>query len=104
MNTRKLIGKTYKTATGVTFTVLCVESYQKKDVSERYKPILGVKPGHLVAVNYRGTLIPNITLEGGVARIISVSVGELTFDRPRAISEAIGIKDGLTPYIIKEVK
>lgn len=104
MNTRHLIGKQYKLPNGITFTLTEVKSYPKAEVSSRYKDILAFKPGYLVAISYRRALIPNITLEAGVARIMAVDVNGTMYKRPHAISMALGIKDDMSSYPIKEVK
>lgn len=92
-----IIGQTYETATGVKFIVIDAEPYPAIKISERYKKILDLDSGQLVAVNYRGTLIPNITVQGGVARLTKVDVEGEIINRPGAISKALGIKDGMSP-------
>lgn len=104
MNTRFLIGKQFKTANGVIFTILDVQSYPKSKVGERYKRILNFKPGLLVAISFRGTLIPNITLEGGVARLTSVEVDGNSINTTTAISAVVGVKEAMVAYSIKELK
>jgi hypothetical protein len=101
---KSIIGKKYQTLTGVEFEVLAVDIYQSADVSNQYKPILGFTKGELVAINYRGTLIPNITLPGEVIRLTKIAVAGKIFDRPKVISDALGIENALTPYIIKAKK
>ncbi len=106
MNTRELIGKKFKTllGKGVTFTILSVEAYGKSKISDRYRAILDIKSGFLVAIQYRTALIPNFTLDGGVARITGVEVEGSIFTTAHAISTAIGIKEAMTAYSVKEVK
>ncbi len=104
MKAKEIIGNFYKTKDGVEFQVLDAEFYSQRTVSFRYKRILDFKPGLLVAVAYRGALIPNITMDGGVARLTKVEVNGETFDRPHAISTAIGVKDDMSSYFIKDIK
>lgn len=98
----EMIGKKYRIG-DVTFEILNVEEYPLEKVSERYKELLKFRPGHLVAVMYRGTLIPNITVDDGVVRIREVSVDGKAYDRPGAISAAIGIDEAMYAYEITEV-
>ena len=87
---------------GCSFTVTAVEPYPRDKVSEQYREILDLPPGMLVAVPYRGTLIPNITLKGGVARLTEVQViGDSLLKRPGAISAALGIRYPFAGYRIK---
>jgi hypothetical protein len=94
----EIIGKKYVTEGEVVFKVLGFEVYLKMEVSERYLGILDFDPGKLVAISYRGTLIPNITLKGGVVRLTKVQVKEQVFSSPKAISMALGIEEAMKPY------
>lgn len=82
---------TYQNGISVRFVVLAVEPYPASRVKRQYSEILSIQLGMLVAVPHRGTLIPNITVDGGVARLTKVRVGERILDRPGDISKAIGI-------------
>ena len=103
MKAKSIIGKNYKLANGTKFKVLNIEAYPEADVSKRYKQILDFKPGKIVAVAHRGTLIPNITLVDGIVRLTKVIVNNEIFDRPKAISQAIGVEEAMHPYEIKEI-
>ena len=94
----ELVGKTYKAPSGCVFIVTAIEPYPDNKVSDRYKEILDLAVGVLVAVPYRGTLIPNITLKGGVARLTEVTVKDETYYRPSTISAVLGIKKALVGY------
>ena len=82
------------------FTVIEVEFYPPVRVSKNYKMILDLGPNQLVAIGYRGTNIPNITTDQGVARLLKVEIGRSMFDRPGAISEALGIKEAMSPMVL----
>jgi hypothetical protein len=103
MGAKKLVGSSYKLDNGIRFKVIDTELYPAREVSHKFKTILDFKAEHLVAISYRGTLIPNITLENGVVRLTKVEVDGKVFDRPGAISRALGIEEYLTAYDIKEV-
>ena len=92
-----LLGHTYKLKGGTPFTVLGVEGYPNTDIKKQYQPqLVGLEKDQLVAVPYRTTLIPNITMGDGVARIVAkrdmpvkkhlsvsqLSVPLLVLDRP----------------------
>lgn len=83
---------------GVSFQVLEIEPYPEEKISPRYKAILKFGPGLVVAVLYRGILIPNITLKGGVVRLTKVEIDGKIFVGPKAISEALWIKRAMYPY------
>lgn len=105
MKATDVIGNRYKLmGDGKVFTVLGAEAYPASKVSKRYKPILDFKPGLLVAISYRGALIPNITMEGGVVRITKIELKDKAYDRPHAISQAIGIKEDMIPCYIWKLK
>jgi hypothetical protein len=104
MDISHLINKVFKTPAGINFTILNVEGYTEENVSKQFKGVLAVKQNHLVAINYRKTLIPNFTLPQGVARITAVSVNDVTFNRPGAISAALGITEAMVPIGVTEVK
>ena len=98
----ELVGRTYVAPNGCSFTVAAVESYPREKVNERYCEILNLPTAKFVAVSYRGTLIPNITLKGGVARLIEVEVtGGGVYKRPGAISAALGIRYPFAGYHIQ---
>jgi hypothetical protein len=103
MDISHLINKVFKTSASVNFTILNVEGYTEERVSKQFKGVLAVKQDHLVAINYRKTLIPNLTLPQGVARITAVSVDNKTFNRPGAISAALGITEPMMPISVNEV-
>ncbi len=103
MNKKDLIGNSYKLANGVVFKALGVEVYSAKKVSKKYEQILAIKHSHLVAINYRGTLIPNITFENGVVRLTSVEIGGKIFSRPSAISEALGVVKAMEAQLLKKI-
>lgn len=84
---------------GMEFTVRRIEPYPREKVSERYKDVLKFQRGVLVAVSHRGTLIPNITLAGGVVRLLEIEVDNRgTCKNPKAICEALGVKEAMYPY------
>ncbi|MFA6383335.1 MAG: hypothetical protein WCX17_02840 [Parcubacteria group bacterium] len=84
------------------FQVMEIEPYPKEKVSKRYKEILKFRPGVLVAVPYRGILIPNITITGGAVRLLQVEVDGDIFKNPKAICEAIGVTEAMHPYDLKK--
>ena len=98
----ELVGRKYVAPDERSFTVIAVEPYSRDKVSDQYREILDLPPGMLVAVPYRGTLIPNITLKGGVARLTKVQIaGGSVLKRPGAISAALGIRYPFSGYRIK---
>lgn len=88
---------------GITFKVLEIIPYPKKNVSPQYREILDFNPGLLVAVAYRGTLIPNITLSDGVVRLTKIEIAGKIINKPGAISKALRITEAMTSYEIKKV-
>jgi hypothetical protein len=90
-------------AGNTTFKVVNVDNFPADRVSERYRRILGIKPGFLVAVWHRGVCIPNITLRDGVARLTKVEVDGKVLDRPGAISKALGVSVPMSPYQLNEL-
>jgi hypothetical protein len=84
------------------FTVVQIKPYSRGEVSKRYKEILRFRSGVLVAVPYRGILIPNITITGGVVRLLQVEVDGEIFKTPKAICEAIGVTEAMHPYNLKK--
>lgn len=100
---KELVGGAYRTLNGTSFTVTAIEPYPDNKVSDRYREILDLPEGVLVAVSYRGTLIPNITVNGGVVRLTEVKVRDETYNRPGAISAALGIKKALVGYRLDDV-
>lgn len=106
MNKKTVLGKNFIIIeNGKTFTVIDVESFPANKISERYKKILGYIPAKLVAINYRGILIPNLITEvTGVFRLKRVLVNNIEFKTPKAISKALGIETDFFPYNITEIK
>lgn len=104
MDSSHVVSSSYETEAGVKFTVAGIRNYPEAEVSDRYKGILAFNPGYLVAVSYRGSLIPNITLDEGVVRILAVVIDGKSLIHPHAISQALGVKESMTPYTIKKVK
>ena len=99
---KKIIGKKYNFER-VTFEVLAVDEYPAEKVSKRYKDVLKFRPGYLVAIDYRKTLIPNITVDDGVVRLTKVRIDSKVYSRPGAISSAIGITEAMHAYDIVEL-
>ena len=92
------------TISGKPFRVIDAEPYPPSKVSFNYKTILEYDSGFLIAIKFRGTFIPNITLDAAVARLKKVEIGRKILDRPGIISKALGIKNEMIPYKITEVK
>lgn len=92
------VSKTYTTEGNTVFKVLKVKPYQEHQVKPAYRDVLSFKSGMLVAVNFRGTLIPNITLRGGVVRLLEVQVGDRIYSRPSDICRALGVQHPMRPY------
>ena len=93
----EIVGKCFR-VNGVVFQILELTAFPKEKVSDRYKAILAFKPWLLVALKYRATLIPNITLKDGVVRLTKVEVDGKVIGTPLAISRALGIKKDMIPY------
>lgn len=88
---------------GRCFTVLAVEPYPDDKVTPRHREILGLAAGQLVAVPYRGALIPNITLgRRGVVRLTAIEMGGKVLGRPGKISAALEINQAYRAYTISE--
>lgn len=98
----EIVGRTFKKGSTV-FMVMRAEPYPRDKISPQYKHLLGISPGKLVAVSYRGTLIPNISLQGGVVRLTSIAVAGSSISTPKAISEALGIGRPNYPYTLHRV-
>ena len=81
------IGAVLTTDRGVQFKILEAEDFPEDKISKPYKGIMKFPYGKLVAVNFRGTHIPNITYNGGVVRLTKVLVNGKVYDRAGAISE-----------------
>jgi hypothetical protein len=94
---RSVVGKIFR-VNGVEFRVIAIDPYPKSRVSERYKAILSFRPGLLVAVPYRGILIPNITLSKGVVRLIEVEVDGEVYKTPKTISQALKVLEAMCSY------
>lgn len=101
MKSAELKGKQFSLPSGITFKVLDIKFFSPNDVGKNNKRLLDFEPNQLVAINYRGTFIPNITTEQGVACLTSVEVGGRTLTRPKAISEALGITKSMEPIPLK---
>ncbi len=97
---KELVGKKFRTGE-IGFKILEIEPYSKRLVSDRYKKILAFREGFLVAVGFRGTLIPNITLKDGVVRLTKIEISGQVFDRPKVISAALGIEEAMQPYELR---
>lgn len=100
----QLLGHTFKVKGGVPFTVLEILGYPDPDIMKQYQPhLIGLPAGKLIAVPYRTTLIPNITLGDGVAKLTKVVVNGQTFTRPIDISKAIGVSKAYDPQPLKKI-
>jgi hypothetical protein len=99
---QEIIGSTYW-VNDIVFQVMSIDSYRESKVNKQYEEILLIPPGFLAAVAYRGTLIPNITLDGGVARLTKVHVAGKVFKNPKAISAALGINKAMYAYDMKKI-
>jgi len=99
---RTVAGRTFKRGSTV-FMVLGVQSYPRERIHSRFERVLRVPRGTLVAVSYRGTFIPNIVVQGGVVRLTRVAVLGSILSTPKAISEALGIKQDYHPYELQRV-
>ncbi len=101
MKIKKIINSSYEIINaGLVFKVLNAEAYPAEKISKQYKKLLTIESKHLVAINHRGTLIPNITLKDGVVRITSIEIDGKTINKPKAISEALGIKVAMEGYFL----
>lgn len=100
---RSVLGNAYNVkGEYAVFQVVQIKPYPKDKISERYKGILKFHPDVLVAISYRGTLIPNIILTGGVVRLLQVEVEGKIYDSPKAICEVLGVKEVMWPYELKK--
>lgn len=99
---KSITGNAYR-VNGVTFKVVAAEAYQKEKVSDRYREILKFRKGVVVAVAFRGTLIPNVTLKDGVARLTEVEVAGVNYKNPKAISQALGISEAMYAYDLEKL-
>ena len=97
---KEIVNSSYE-VNKVAFRVLGIEPYPKNKVSKQYLEILAFPMGFLVAIAYRGTFIPNITLKGGVVRLTKVEVKGKVYKNPKAISEALNIKEAMYKYDLK---
>ena len=97
-----VIGKYFRTGK-TTFRVVEGESFPANRVSKRYKSILSFRPGLLVACGFRGVCIPNITRPRGVVRLTKIDIDGQVYDRPSTISQALGMKDPMVPYPLREL-
>lgn len=92
-----VLNETYQVG-GVSFRVLGIIPYTVGNVSKRYEEILKFPSGLLIAIAYRGTLIPNITLKGGVVCLTKVEVKGEVYKTPKTISETLKIEEAMYPY------
>ncbi len=100
----ELLGHTYKVKGGTPFTVLGVKGYPDPDIKKRWQSqLVGLTSGQLVAVPYRTTLLPNISLGDGVAQLTKVVVAGVTYIRPIDISKAIGITAAYNPQVLEKL-
>ncbi len=83
----------------IVFRVLDIEPYPRNKVSKQYLEIFNFPAGVLIAVLYRGILIPNITFTGGVVRLMKVKIinGDV-YNNPKAISEVLGVEKAMCSY------
>ena len=98
----ELVGRKY-IRRGRKFEILSVVPYPENDISKRYKGIIEFQPGALVAVMFRGTLIPNITVKGGAVRITGIRIAGKEITRPGEISYALNINEAMYAYKITEI-
>ena len=87
-------GRTFKRG-GIVFMVMEVEAYPRDRVTPQFREVLNAPPGTLVAIPYRGTLIPNISVRGGVVRLTKIAVLGSVCKTPKTISESLGV---IQPY------
>jgi hypothetical protein len=99
-----IVGCTFKRGRTI-FMVMDIEPYPEERIKPQFKDrLMRLKSGKLVAVTYRGTLIPNITLRGGVVRLTRIAIDGEVLSGPRAISKALGINTAHYPYTLRRVK
>ena len=98
-----VVGSTFKKA-NIVFMVLDVQPYPSDRVSTAYRRVLGAPLGTLMAISYRGTLIPNIAVRGGVVRLTKIAVRGMIISTPKAISEALGVNSAYHPYAIHRLE
>lgn len=96
-----VVGRTFR-GSGIVFMVMGIKPYPSDEVSPQYQQILAMPPGKLVAVSYRGTLIPNITVHGGVVRLTRIAVAGSILSTPKAISQALGIRKANCSYALRQ--
>lgn len=94
---QSVLSATYRVGK-VTFRVLGIDPYPKGRVSTQHREVLGFPSGVLVAVPYRGILIPNVTLSDGVVRLTKVEVNGEAYSTPKAISEVLAVKKAMYQY------
>jgi hypothetical protein len=99
---KTILGSSFE-VNGVRFKVLGADKFPIDFVSPRYQKILEFPVGKMVAVSFRGTLIPNITMKGGVTRLTQIEVMGLVYDRPKHISEALLIGEAMRAYDLEEI-
>lgn len=99
-----VLGHTYKIKGCPPFTVLGIEGFPNPEISKQYqKRLIGLSADQLVAVPYRTTLIPNITIGDGVVRLTKVVVNGQVYTRPIDISKAIGVKAAYDPQPLEMI-
>ena len=95
------VGAVLTTDRGIKFKILEIEDYPEDKVSKQYKGIIQFPYGKLVAINFRGTHIANVSYNGGVVRLTKIMVNGKVYDRAGEISNALGIIAHMTPYDLK---
>lgn len=95
------VGAVLITDRGIKFKILEVEDYPEDRISKQYKGIIQFPYGKLVAINFRGTHIANITYNGGVVRLTKIMVNGKVYDRAGTISDVLSIITHMTPYDLK---
>lgn len=99
-----VLGHTYKLKGSQPFTVLGIEGYPNPEISKQYqKHLIGLSADQLIAVPYRTTLIPNITIGDGVVKLTKVAVNGQVYTRPIDISRAIGVSKAYDPRPLEKL-
>lgn len=96
----EMVGRTFLSPSGRSFTIVKIEPYPANKISSRYREIHRQPLGVLVAVPYRGTLIPNVTVKGGVVRLTTVEIDGQLYKRPGEISTSLGVVEAFIGYPI----
>jgi len=100
----RIIGRKFL-VNGVRFTVCDTEPYAPGRITPQYRDLLKFPAGQVVAISYRGTLIPNITLGAneGVVRLTTVKVGEQVLTKPGQISRVLKLSSDMRAYALTPV-